>query len=139
MKVSVKTDYACRAVEALALHYPNSRPMRIEEIAQRMTIPANFLVQILIELKGKGLIRSHRGKAGGYLLARSPREITLGDVVRAIHGELGEVPVVEESTCPPELLRVWQHIKQAAESVADNINFETISSQAAGKTAMYYI
>src|SRR5436309_14764966 len=73
MKASVKSDYACRAVEALALHHPDTRPMRIEEIAQKEAIPSNYLVQILIELKSKGLIQSRRGKAGGYMLAKSPR------------------------------------------------------------------
>jgi len=49
MKASVKSDYACRAVEALALHHPSVRPLRIEEIASSEAIPANYLVQILIE------------------------------------------------------------------------------------------
>ena len=97
MKASVKSDYACRAVEALALHHPNARPLRIEEIAQREAIPANYLVQILIELKSKGLIQSRRGKAGGYALAKTPREITVGDVLRAVQGDVLEMPLLLES------------------------------------------
>jgi Rrf2 family protein len=139
MKLSVKADYACRAVEALALHHPNSRPLRIEEIAQREKIPANYLVQILIELKGKGLIRSQRGKAGGYLLAKSPKDISIGDVMRAVHGELVELSALAGSTCPLEIQRAWNRIKLAAEQVADTMTFEEICAEANGKTQMYYI
>src|SRR5882724_8831712 len=139
MKASVKSDYACRAVEALALHHPNVRPLRIDEIAQREGIPANYLVQILIELKSKGLIQSRRGKAGGYVLAKSPREITLGDVLRAIQGDILEMPLLAEARCPEEIKRAWRRIKQAAEGVADDITFEDICLQAVVKSEMYYI
>ena len=138
MKLSVKTDYACRAIEALSLHYPNSRPVRIDEIAQREGIPANYLVQILIELKSKGLIRSHRGKAGGYVLAKPPREISFGDVVRAVHGDLVEISALG-SACPQEIQRVWRRIKFAAEEIADNVTFEEICGEATNRTQMYYI
>jgi Rrf2 family protein len=139
MKASVKSDYACRAVEALALHHPNARPLRIEEIAERESIPANYLVQILIELKSKGLIQSRRGKAGGYMLAKAPREITVGDVLRAIQGDILEMPLLGESRCPEEIKRAWRRIKVAAEDVADEITFEAICAEANSKPQMYYI
>jgi Rrf2 family protein len=139
MKLSVKADYACRAVEALALHHPNSRPLRIDDISQREMIPANYLVQILIELKRKGLIRSHRGKAGGYVLARAPKEISIGDVMRAVHGELVELSALADSACPQEIQRAWRRIKRAAEEAADGVTFEDICAEATGKTQMYYI
>lgn len=139
MKASVKSDYACRAVEALAQHHPNVRPLRSDEIARREAIPANYLVQILIELKSKGLIRSRRGKAGGYMLAKPPREITMGDVLRAIHGDVLEMPMLAEARCPEEIKRAWRRIKVAAEGTADDITFEQICADANGKTQMYYI
>ncbi|HUJ11274.1 MAG TPA: Rrf2 family transcriptional regulator [Verrucomicrobiae bacterium] len=139
MKASVKSDYACRAVEALALHYPSTRPLRIEEIAERESIPANYLVQILIELKSKGLIQSRRGKEGGYNLAKTPREITVGDVLRAIQGDILEMPLLGESRCPEEIKRAWRRIKVAAEGAADEITFEAICAEASSKTQMYYI
>ena len=139
MKASVKSDYACRAVEALALHHPNARPLRIEEIAERESIPANYLVQILIELKGKGLIRSRRGKAGGYALAKTPREITVGDVLRAVQGDVLEMPLLLEARCPEEIKRAWRRIKEAAEAAADDVTFEEICSQAKSRSEMYYI
>ena len=139
MKASVKSDYACRAVEALALHHPNSQPMRIEDIAEKESIPANYLVQILIELKGSGLIQSRRGKAGGYVLAKPPRDITVGDVLRAIQGDILEMPLLSEARCPDEIKRAWRRIKHAAEGVADDLTFEDICSEANGKMQMYYI
>jgi Rrf2 family protein len=139
MKLSVKADYACRAIEALALHQSKERPMRIEEIARKEAIPANYLVQILIEMKGKGLIQSRRGKLGGYVLAKSPREITVGDVIRAIHGEVVELSPLKGSACPQEIQRAWKRIKSAAEDTADSITFEEICAEASGKMQMYYI
>ncbi len=139
MKASVKSDYACRAVEALALHHPDTRPLRIEQIATEKAIPANYLVQILIELKGKGLIRSQRGKAGGYMLARPPAEITVGDVLRAVEGDVLEFPFLREPKCPEEIKRVWRRMKSAAEQVADEITFEQICAEANRPATMYYI
>ena len=139
MKASVKSDYACRAVEALAQHHPDTRPMRIDEIAVKEAIPANYLVQILIELKCNGLLQSRRGKAGGYMLAKTPREITVGDVLRAIHGDVLEMPMLTEARCPDEIKRAWRHIKVAAETAADRITFEDICADAGGKNQMYYI
>jgi Rrf2 family protein len=139
MKASVKSDYACRAVEALALHHPNARPLRIEEIALLEAIPANYLVQILIELKSKGLIQSRRGKAGGYALAKTPREITVGDVLRAVQGDVLEMPLLLEARCPEEIKRAWRRIKEAAEQAADDVTFEEICAEAKSRPEMYYI
>lgn len=139
MKASVKSDYACRAVEALALHHPRTEPLRIGQIAIREGIPQNYLVQILIELKSKGLIQSRRGKAGGYVLAKSPSEVSVGDVLRAINGDVLEMPMLVESRCPEEIKRAWRRIKDAAEDVANQITFEAIRSEATERSEMYYI
>src|SRR5215470_13968583 len=82
VKLSVKSDYAARAVIGLARHYQFGRALKIEELARGQGIPGNYLVQILIDLKAQHLVKSVRGKEGGYLLARPPAEITLGDVLR---------------------------------------------------------
>jgi len=139
LKASIKSDYACRAVEALALHHPDTRPLRIDDIAERKDIPANYLVQILIELKSKGLLQSQRGKAGGYTLARPPSQITVGDVLRAIQGDVLELPFLREPKCPEEIKRVWRRIKSAAEATADDITFESICAEVRQPSAMYYI
>lgn len=132
----MKADYACRAIGALARHHPDERPLHIEEIAQQGSIPANYLVQILIELKTQGLIRSRRGKAGGYTLAKKPQEITVGDVLRATHGTVLDLP---DSSCPGEMKHVWQQIRRAAEQMADSITFEDVCAPARAQVPMYDI
>src|SRR5439155_26126468 len=92
VKLSVKSDYAARAVLGLARHYPTGAALRVEDLAGEQGVPASYLVQILIELKAQGIARSVRGKQGGYLLARAPAEITLGDVLRAVHGQVFDTP-----------------------------------------------
>lgn len=139
MKASVKSDYACRAVEALALHHPDPQPMCIEEIARRRHIPSNYLVQILLELKRKGLIQSRRGKMGGYVLARLPRQITLGDVLRAVQGEVMDLSSLSEPDCPEEIKQAWRRVKSAAENAANDITFEQICTAARHPSPTYDI
>jgi len=139
MKASVKSDYACRAVEALALHFPNPTPLCIDEIARRQSIPANYLVQILLELKHAGLIKSQRGKTGGYVLARAPREIVFGDVLRAVQGAVIDFPSLTEANCPAEIKFAWRRVKTAAEDAADGITFEEIRAAAKRPSLSYEI
>src|SRR5262245_56632684 len=84
MKVSAKAEYACFAMLELALNHRDPQPMRVKAIADAHGIPQRFLVQILLQLKGAGLVASVRGASGGYQLARPPDEISLGDVIHAI-------------------------------------------------------
>jgi Rrf2 family protein len=139
MKASVKSDYACRAMEALALHYPEPHPLCIDEIARRRRIPPNYLVQILLELKRSGLIQSRRGKTGGYTLARTPQQITLGDVLRAVQGEVMDLPSLADPGCPEEIKAAWRRVKTAAESTANQITFEEICAAARHPSPMYHI
>jgi len=139
MKATIKTDYACRAIQALALHYPNPQPLCIEEIAKRQRIPSNFLVQILIELKRHGLIQSRRGKKGGYVLARAPQQITFADVLRAVQGEVIDLSGLSKTDCPVEIQTAWRHVKTAAERAAQEVTFEHICASARQAPQMYYI
>ena len=139
MKLSVKSDYAARAVWGLARHYPKADAMRVEDLAASQDIPANYLVQILIELKGQGIARSVRGKEGGYLLGRPPAEITLGDVLRAVHGSVFESPALSDPDCAPELAHAWKRLQASVESAADSITFQQLLEEHAQKEKMYYI
>lgn len=82
MKISAKTDYACRAILELSLHWPNSEPLSIHAISERQNIPFKFLIQILLNLKQLGLAQSIRGKKGGYILGKAPYEITLREIIQ---------------------------------------------------------
>ena len=139
MKLSVKSDYAARAVLGLARHYPTGGALKVEELADEQGIPANYLVQILIELKSQHIVRSVRGKEGGYLLARSPVEITLGDVLRAIHGQVFDSPALNDPQCPPELRKAWKNLQQTLNDVSDSITFQKLLDEGADKEKMYYI
>jgi Rrf2 family protein len=139
VKLSVKSDYATRAVLGLARHFPNKTALRVEDLASEQGVPANYLVQILIELKAQGIARSVRGKDGGYLLARAPSEITLGDVLRAVHGEVFDTPALTDANCAPELRRAWQRLKSAVDEAADKITFQQLVDENAEKEKMYYI
>src|ERR671914_541659 len=86
MNLSARTEYACLAMLQLAQEYDSGEPVQIRRIADEHAIPARFLVQILLQLKGAGLVASTRGAAGGYRLARPPREITLAEVIDVMEG-----------------------------------------------------
>lgn len=139
MKLSVKSDYAARAVLGLARHWPDGGARRVEELAAEQGVPANYLVQILIELKSNRIVKSQRGKEGGYLLARPPAEISFGDVLRAIHGSVFDSPAISNGQCPPELRGAWKKLQKALENTADNITFQQLLEEAANKEKMYYI
>ncbi len=76
----------------LAKHYDGSTVVKLEDIAQREDISSSFLVQILNDLKRSGIVSSKRGKAGGYVLALPPANITLREVVQAVEPGLLATP-----------------------------------------------
>ena len=139
MKLSVKSDYAARAVTGLARFYQSGEAHKAEDLAAAHGIPATYLVQILIELKSRRIVKSLRGKEGGYLLARPPAEITLGDVLRAVHGQVFDSPALSDGQCPPELRRAWKKLQQALDETADSITFQQLLDDSAEKEKMYYI
>jgi Rrf2 family protein len=139
VKLSVKSDYAARAVLGLARHYPDTAALRMEVLAEEQRVPPKYLPQILLELKGRGLLRSLRGKEGGYLLARPPAEITLGEVLRAVSGPVFDAPALGNSDAPPELRRAWQKLQRALEDAAEAITFQQLLEEGAAKEKMYYI
>lgn len=86
MKASMKLEYACRVLAQLASRRASGKLAHIEELADQEAIPANYLVQILNDLKGAGIVSSKRGKQGGYVLAKTPAEVNLLDIVTAVDG-----------------------------------------------------
>jgi Rrf2 family protein len=139
VKLSVKSDYAARAVLGLARHYPVGTARRVEELAKEQGIPANYLIQILIELKAKQIVKSQRGKEGGYLLARPPSEITMGDIIRAMHGQVFEPPGLTDPRAAPELRAAWGKLRESLEGVADGITFQQLIEEGQERGKMYYI
>lgn len=93
--LSRKARYALRALYALANDEARG-PVLIAELAERERIPHKFLELILLELRNAGILRSKKGKGGGYALARSPRDVTLGQIIRVVDGPLAPIPCVSE-------------------------------------------
>lgn len=112
--------------------------MRVESLATEQSIPHNYLVQILIELKNAGIVRSQRGKDGGYWLARSPDDITIADVLQHIHGRVFEPPSAD-SQCPAELRESWSQIQRALDEAAGAISFQQMVEAGRQEQEMYYI
>jgi Rrf2 family protein len=94
--LSAKAKYGLKALLSLAAE-PQPRPVLGSEIAARESIPKKFLEQILLELKHRGLLQSKRGRHGGYVLTRSPAEITVGQVLRALDGPIAPIPCVSQT------------------------------------------
>ena len=130
MDVSVKGEYALRAVFDLAGR-GGSDPIKIAEIAARQRIPQKFLELILSQLKQGGFLGSRRGADGGYFLARPPRNITVGDVLRHIDGPISPGRKQQRGNLPldspfPEL---WQEVERALSSVIDETTFADLVSR----------
>ncbi len=139
MKLSIKSDYAARAVLWLSQHYAEGVARTVDDMASEQGIPPNYLVQILIELKSAQIVKSQRGKDGGYLLARPPANITFGDVLRCIHGEIFDSPALGNPPPPPELRQAWQELRRAVNQTADSITFQQMIEASLDKGKMYYI
>lgn len=110
--MSTRGDYAARALLSLALH-GSDQPTSVKEIAERTNLPQPYLEQILLTAKGAGLVASKRGVGGGYVLARSPDDITLADIVSAVEGAslpLAEHPDHCEGHCV--LQEVWACVSE---------------------------
>ena len=116
MKISAKAEYACLAVIALARLSSDQTPVRIREIAETNNIPERYLVQILLQLKGSGLVFSARGSSGGYRLARPSDQISLAEVLAAIDGP-GEPAREPSGAAGQALASVWEHIRSAERDV----------------------
>jgi Rrf2 family protein len=89
--LSQKAKYGLKALLALARQHGRG-PLHISDIARQETIPQKFLEFILLQLRNHGIVRSRKGKGGGYTLLRAPGEITYGEVVRILDGPLAPVP-----------------------------------------------
>src|SRR5882672_9964905 len=115
MRVSTRGDYAARALLSLSLHVGESGPTSVRDIADRTGLPQPYLEQILLALKGAGLVRSKRGVGGGYILARPAAEIRLSEILSAVDGpislgDFGEPH--QDGACDHEgqcvLLAIWK-------------------------------
>jgi Rrf2 family protein len=135
MKLSTKGKYGGRAVFEIARHYGKG-PISIKEIVERQGISISYLEQILYRLGKAGLIDSVRGPAGGYLLARKPSDLTIGDIIRTLEGpialshclEPGEAgDCYQADDCVARM--VWTKVGAKIEEALDSITFSDLLHQ----------
>ncbi len=136
MKLSMKTDYALRVLFTLVEHHGQG-PIPIRELARRNDVPKRFLEHIMLDLKEQGWVKSEAGSRGGYVLARKPQKITLGEVVRHFDGILapiGCVSITHYERCGQEPVcrfrRVLLEIRNYTARVMDKA---TLASVFAGR------
>jgi len=137
MKISQKLEYACRAMAQLAKHHNGRTLTRLEDLAQREAVSGNFLVQILNDLRRAGLIESRRGKAGGYLLARSAEQITLRQVVDAVDPALLHCSVTTDGESGQAIRRAWEEVSTELDQALNRITVEKLA--ASQGAPMFYI
>lgn len=136
MKFSTRGEYGLRAMLDLAQHHGEG-PVSLRGIAERQDISEHYLEQLVSALRKAGLVRSVRGAQGGYVLAREPVEIKVGDIIRVLEGPIAPMECVNEEE-PPECERaqtcitrtIWEKIRDSINEVLDSINLEDLCAQA---------
>lgn len=137
MKLSHKLEYACRVLAQLALSCGQSKLAHIDALSESEKIPANYLVQILNELRNAGLITSKRGKQGGYALAREPDKITLAEIVEAVDPDLMECKLEGSGHSGARVAEVWGELSASLEAKIRSYTLADLVVSDPGE--MYYI
>lgn len=138
MWITRKTDYATRAVLALAMS-PGTA-LSAEEISRRVVVPESFLKQILMQLRDAGVLRSERGPSGGYRLNHDPADITMERIIRIFEGQLAPIACAtrhEPEICPMQvgcsLKEVWSEVRDATIAILEDVTFADLATRAGGR------
>lgn len=127
MKVSTRGEYGVRAMVALAHHFGDG-PMSIADIARSSSVPAAYLEQLIAPLRRANLVQSKRGAHGGYVLARAPEDVLIGEIYRVMEGPVAPMDCVSENladqTCPLidncETRPIWLRMRDSIIDVLDS-------------------
>ncbi len=149
MRLSTKGRYGVRAMFELALHYKGGA-VSLKKIARQQDISEKYLEHLFAGLKKSHLLVSVRGAQGGYMLARPPAEITVGDIIRVLEGTVRVTDCVDEDpqgeTCSRAdrcvVHNVWVQVRDRINEVLDGITLEDMCEEyrkAQQEGAMYYI
>lgn len=132
--LSQKGRYALHALIVLA-EYDGEEPMMIADIAEEADVPRKFLEQILLELRKRGILRSRRGRSGGYALAKSPKDISFADIIRVTDGPLALAPCVSvtayhrcEDCADEETCAIRKVLMLARDATAAVLEAQTLDS-----------
>jgi Rrf2 family protein len=143
MHMSAKAQYACIAMLELAGNYQDPQLLQVKTIADAHGISPRFLVQILLQLKVHGLVRSLRGAAGGYQLARSPETITLANVINAIDDVAPALPAALKALKPSPaveaLASVIREVDAKEHSLLEEVTLAALIRRCEATGMMYQI
>ena len=138
VKLSRKLEYACRVLAQLGRSHEDNKLAHIDALAAAEAIPANYLVQILNELRGAGLVISKRGKQGGYALTKEPGSISLKEIVVAVDSELLECSFEKSGHSGSRVAAIWTEMSEALEKKLREYSLEDFIVHA-DDGGMYYI
>lgn len=140
MQLSAKTQNACLAALELALRHDSPSPVCLKTIADEQNISAQFLVQILLQLKRAGLVRSIRGAGGGYHLAMDPNEISLLQIIEAMEGTTVDRPATNTTAVAQVFFDSWASLtEENRQRLADLTLAKMCSAIGSAEADMYYI
>ncbi len=141
MKISKKTDYAIRLILELSLNY--NKKLRIRDISKRQKIPFKFLQYLVSQLHSAGYINTFRGKDGGIVLSKNPKDITLKEIIVFFEKSLLPVSCLEKEGCSSiqdcVLYPIWRELKLKIEEILDKITFQDIVEKSKSSHYFYYI
>lgn len=147
MKISTKGHYGVQAMFDLAQHHGEG-PISLKSIAERQDLSEHYLEQLIAVLRKSGLVKSVRGAQGGYILAREPADIKVGDIIRVLEGPIAPVECVNDED-PEQCLKaefcitrnVWEKVRISIEDVLDSITLEDMCKDAekAKMNSNYYM
>ncbi|MDQ0287057.1 Rrf2 family protein [Desulfofundulus luciae] len=137
MRLSTRGHYGLKAMFDLALHY-GTEPIPLKSVAERQSLSEHYLEQLIARLRKAGLVKSVRGAQGGYILAREPENIKVGDIIRALEGPIAPVECVKEVD-PKECDQadycisrtVWARVRDSIAGVLDSISLADMCRDAA--------
>jgi Rrf2 family protein len=136
MQITYKGDYSLKTILYLATQY-HKNVVTISELAERLDIPVKFLEQILLELKRGGFVDSKRGINGGYFLARPPKDIKVGDIIRFVDGPIEPIACADTNKAYKGCRDInrcvfrdmWVKVVKSISEVVDNVTFEDLRNK----------
>ncbi|HSP21759.1 MAG TPA: Rrf2 family transcriptional regulator [Planococcus sp. (in: firmicutes)] len=138
MRISTKGRYGLTIMIALGKNYGEG-PMPLRKIAADYNLSEAYLEQLVGPLRNSGLVKSVRGAYGGYMLTRSPKDISAGDVIRVLEGPIQPVEGIEDEDQPQREL--WVRIRDAVKNVLDTTSIDDLANQQEtdNENYMFYI
>jgi Rrf2 family cysteine metabolism transcriptional repressor len=135
MKLSTKGRYGVTLMIDLGMFFGEG-PVSLKSVAERQSLSEHYLEQLIAPLRNAGLVRSIRGAYGGYVLAKEPKDITVGDIIRVLEGPINIVDDADE-----DLAELWDRVRDAINVVLDGTTLQDLidKKRNSGENIMFYI